>query len=104
MEIPGRKSGRLYRVPAVALASGSRLMVGTVRERSQWIRNLAAIDRVEVWLRGRRRMARSYVWGSVEPLYIEALSERIAYRNLGIWCDALGVQGALLLLEDRLEA
>ena len=104
MEIPGRKSGRLYRVPAVALASGSRLMVGTVRERSQWIRNLAATDRVEVWLRGRRRMARSYVWGDAEPLQIEVLSERIAFRNLGIWCDALGIQGALLLLDDRLDA
>lgn len=102
MEIPGRKSGRLYRVPAVALSSGNRLMVGTMRDRSQWIRNLAAIDRIDVWLRGTRRMARTYVWGEVEPLEVEALSERIAFRNLGIWCDALGVQGALLLLEDRL--
>lgn len=104
MEIPGRKSGRLYRVPAVALASGNRLMVGTVRERSQWIRNLAAAEQVGVWLRGRRRLARSFVWGEMEPLQLDALSERIAFRNLGIWCDALGLQGALLLLNDRLDA
>ena len=46
MEIPGRTSGRLYRGPAVALASGSRLMVARCASVLSG-HALAAIDRVE---------------------------------------------------------
>ncbi|MEE4299610.1 MAG: nitroreductase/quinone reductase family protein [Pseudomonadales bacterium] len=99
MEIPGRKSGRLYRVPAFAFAHRDLLVVSTVRERSQWIRNLAAADRVDVWVRGRRRNARTFVWGEDHPRDVNRLRERIAFRNLGIWCDALGIRGALLALD-----
>ena len=100
MEIPGRKSGRLYRVPAFALAHRDLFVVSTVRERSQWIRNLAAAERVDLWVRGRRRNARTFVWGEAHPRDLGALRERIAFRNLGIWCDALGISGALLTIDE----
>ena len=98
MEIPGRRSARIYRVPALALAHRDLLLVSTVRGESQWMRNLAAATDIEVWLRGRCRPARSFVWGDVDPRSVTALRERIAFRNLGIWCDALGARGALLTL------
>jgi hypothetical protein len=97
MEIPGRRSGRLYRVPAFALARRDMLVVSTVRTASQWMRNLAASDRIRVWLRGRERNARAFVWGADDPLDLAALRERIVFRNLGIWCEALRMQGALLV-------
>ena len=99
MEIPGRRSGRIYRIPALALARRDRLIVSTVRERSQWMRNLAAAPRVHVWLRGQRRSARPLVWGRMAPREIHPLDDRIAFRNLGIWCEALGIRGALLVTE-----
>lgn len=97
MEIPGRRSGRLYRVPAFALSRRDMLVVSTVRADSQWMRNLAATDRIRVWLRGRDREARAFVWGTDDPRDLHALRERIVFRNLGIWCEALRLQGALLV-------
>ena len=57
LEIPGRKTGIVRELPLTGIDLGSRLVVATVRSRSQWIRNLAAASEIDVWLRGRRRRA-----------------------------------------------
>ena len=72
LEVPGRKTGQRRRVPLVCYAAGPVLLVGTVRSRSQWIRNLAAADSVHVWLWGRR-------WRASKA----AVSERSALLILG---------------------
>ena len=96
IEVPGRKSGRIYRTPLLAFSHRDLLVVTTVRSRSQWIRNLAATDTVDVWLRGSRREHAVHVWGAREPTEVPSIRERIAFRSLGVWCDALGASGALL--------
>lgn len=62
VEMTGRKTGRLRRVPLAALRLGSHVLIGSVRgERSLWVRNLAANGDVRVWLRGRARPMRAFV-------------------------------------------
>ncbi|MEE4362156.1 MAG: nitroreductase/quinone reductase family protein [Pseudomonadales bacterium] len=63
LEVPGRRSGRLYRVPLTALVRGDTVLVSTLRRESQWVRNLAAAETVGLWLRGTRRRARPWVRG-----------------------------------------
>lgn len=62
VEMTGRKSGRMRRVPLAALRCGPYLMIGTVRgARSLWVRNLAANGDVRVWLAARARPMRAFV-------------------------------------------
>jgi len=61
LEVPGRKSGRIYTLPVVCWSLYNIVIVSTVRSESQWIRNLAAAETVSVWLRGRRREAATMV-------------------------------------------
>ncbi len=63
LEVPGRKSGRIYRVPLVGFARGPVVLLVTARGNSQWIRNLAAAPKVALWLRGRRRPGSAWVKG-----------------------------------------
>lgn len=67
-EIPGRKTGRLYTVPLVAWFAPGRLIVGTVRGNSQWVRNLAAVDVINVWLWGQQRPVAPTVFTSADDL------------------------------------
>ncbi|HEY2664878.1 MAG TPA: nitroreductase/quinone reductase family protein [Candidatus Binataceae bacterium] len=63
MEIAGRKTGKLYRVPALAVSLGELTIVSTIRaRRSQWIRNLAVNPEVRFWKRGKARTASAYVF------------------------------------------
>jgi len=63
MEIMGRKTGKLYRVPALAASVGDLTVVSTMRpKRSQWIRNLVANPTVRFWKRGQVRTATAYVF------------------------------------------
>ena len=57
LEIPGRKTGRRYTVPLVGWFAPGRLIVATVRSESQWVRNLAAIEEVKLWVCGRETLA-----------------------------------------------
>ena len=57
LEIPGRKTGRRYTIPLVGWLAPGRLIVGTFRSQSQWMRNLAAADEVTMWLWGREMRA-----------------------------------------------
>jgi len=57
LEVLGRRSGERRTLPLLGTRVGDRVLVSTVRERSQWIRNLTAAGRAQVWLCGRSRRA-----------------------------------------------
>lgn len=57
VETTGRRSGLPRQVPLVAGRAGNSLVVSTVRDDSQWLRNLEADPQVKVWLTGRARSA-----------------------------------------------
>lgn len=61
LETIGRKSGLPRRVPLLASRLGSRLIVSTVRDDSQWLRNIEADPCVSVWLAGKARAATARV-------------------------------------------
>jgi hypothetical protein len=63
LEVAGRRTGVTREVPVLAARFGDRLVVSTVRRRSNWVRNLAADDAPEVWLNGRLRPAGAQVRG-----------------------------------------
>lgn len=57
VETTGRRSGLPRQVPLVAGRAGNSVVVSTVRDDSQWLRNLEANPHVRVWLTGRARSA-----------------------------------------------
>jgi deazaflavin-dependent oxidoreductase (nitroreductase family) len=63
LEVAGRTSGKVRKVPLLAASIGDLMVVSTVRpNRSQWIRNLAANPEVRFWRGGRARTASAYVF------------------------------------------
>ena len=62
LETEGRISGRRIRSPLAATRIGSHVVLGTFRgNRSQWIRNLAALPSTRYWVGGKAREARAFV-------------------------------------------
>ena len=61
LESTGRVSGEPREVPLVGLRVGDRVVVSTVRDSSQWIKNLEADDAAAVWYCGRRHDAMASV-------------------------------------------
>ncbi len=62
VEIKGRKSGRVTRVPLAAARFQGHILVSTFRgRRSQWMKNLAANPEIRFWLRGRPVRATAFV-------------------------------------------
>ena len=61
IETIGRKSGRKYNLPLMAARIGDLLVVGTVRRRSQWLKNVAANPRLRYWINGKPHQARAMV-------------------------------------------
>ena len=64
LEHTGRRSGRTYESPLMALRLGRRVIVTTYRkDRSQWVRNLEDQPETHLWLNGRRKPYRALVLG-----------------------------------------
>ena len=95
LEVPGRKTGTLRSVPLLCTDYGSALLISTVRGDSQWVRNLAAAGKAEVWLRGRKRAVTAHVYRRGEPLTAKspgnpwAQAARLASRLTGASVAAL---------------
>ncbi len=54
LETEGRVSGEAREVPLVAIRSGDRVTVSTIRDESNWLRNLEATPDAFVWINGKR--------------------------------------------------
>ncbi len=62
LEHKGRRTGRTYESPLLALRIGRRVVVTTYRkERSQWVRNLEEQPQTHLWMNGRRKPYRALV-------------------------------------------
>lgn len=61
LEHTGRVSGQTYEAPLFGLRVGSRVYVSTIRERSQWLKNLEADGDAGVWFCGSRHDATASV-------------------------------------------
>jgi hypothetical protein len=61
LESTGRKSGEAREVPILGFRLGSKVFVSTVRDNSQWVKNLEASDEAGVWYCGERHDARASV-------------------------------------------
>lgn len=57
LETTGRVSGQPREVPLLGLRLGDKVIVATVREDSQWVKNLEANDSASVWYCGKRHEA-----------------------------------------------
>jgi hypothetical protein len=72
IETTGRRSGLVRTVPVLATRVGDSLTVSTVRNDSQWMRNIESDGNVGVWLYGRRRQATASVSrGPLNTVHIE---------------------------------
>lgn len=74
MESTGRISGEPREVPLLGFRIGDRVMVSTVRETSQWLRNVEVSDETAVWYCGRRHETTAAVRRG--PLNLVTLSPR----------------------------
>jgi F420H(2)-dependent quinone reductase len=61
VETTGRSSGLARAVPLFGHRVGGKVMVGTVRPTSQWMRNLEANPAANLWLNGTPRAATATV-------------------------------------------
>lgn len=55
LETVGRKSGLRRQMPLVSARLGNTVVVSTVRQKSQWLENVAAAGSASVWVGGRSR-------------------------------------------------
>ena len=74
MENTGRVSGEQREVPLVGFRIGDRVLVSTVREKSQWLKNVEANDETAVWYCGKRHETSAAVRRG--PLNIVTLNPR----------------------------
>ena len=64
LEVTGRNSGRSFNVPLLATRVGELILIGTVRRRSEWVKNLAANAETRYWMGGRVHEATAFVFAS----------------------------------------
>lgn len=100
LEVLGRKSGVVRSVPLVCVDYGSMLAVSTVRENSQWVKNLAANPRASVWLRGRQRSVLGAVFSNGGRLDASSLPDDPPARAAALLSRVSGLSVALLHLQS----
>ena len=61
LESTGRVSGKPREVPLLGLRIGDRVLVSTVWDDSQWVKNLEADSNAAVWFCGKKRTATASV-------------------------------------------
>ena len=76
MENTGRVSGETREVPLLGFRIGDRVLVSTVRDTSQWLKNIEAESDTAVWYCGRRHETSAAVQRG--PLNVVTLSPRDA--------------------------
>lgn len=103
LDVVGRKSGAAYPTPVFAVALDEDFLVGSVRGQSQWIRNLAAADKVSFWLRGDLHEARLRVFISEGETHLDTsglpLRTTLLLHVLRAAMDKVG--GGFALLETQ---
>ena len=99
LEVTGRKTGKVRTVPLVGTDYGTLLAVGTVRDNSQWVKNLAATPRASVWLRGRQRPVLATVFRKGERLDQSSLPNDLPARAASVFSRTSGMSIALLHLQ-----
>ena len=69
LEVTGRNSGQRFNVPLLATPVGELILIGTLRRRSEWVKNLAANTEIRYWMGGRLHEATAFVFaqGLNEP-------------------------------------
>lgn len=79
LEHTGRRTGRKYTSPLMAIRMGRRVVVTTYRTgRSHWIRNLEDRPRAHLWMNGERRPVRAHVLNSSRRHEPDGMAERVA--------------------------
>ena len=96
LEVVGRKSGQMRTVPLVCTDYGRLLAVSTVRNNSQWVRNLAANPEASIWLRGRQRPVTAAVFASGERLDRSSIPDDFASGIARKLTGSSGISIALL--------
>jgi hypothetical protein len=77
LQSTGRVSGEPREVPVLGLRVGDRLMVSTVRDNSQWLKNLETDDAATIWVCGKRRSANANVRrGPLNVVTLDASHDR----------------------------
>ena len=71
LDVVGRRSGIRRSIPLLSARVGNRLVVSTVRQDSQWVRNVDVAGEATVWLDGDERSASATVRTS--PLQVVVL-------------------------------
>ena len=92
LEVTGRKSGSVRKVPLVGTDYGTFVAVSTVRSNSQWVKNLAATPAARLWLRGSARHAEARVYrdgtridnGTAQEGVSDALAARVSASGLAV--------------------
>jgi len=78
LEVTGRKTGRVIKVPLLATRVGDLFVVSTYRRRSEWVKNLAANPEARYWLGGRPHDATAFVIAGSDQSPLDNLPPRAA--------------------------
>lgn len=98
VETIGRKTGRRINIPVVTMRFGDLMVFSTVRQNSQWLKNLAAMPNVRYWLAGQPHEATAFLLTPDQKNLPDALPPNAAClaRFLHLQSHLLGVSFAIL--------
>lgn len=78
VETTGRKSGRKINIPMLATRFGDMVVFSTIRQNSQWVKNLEANPEVRYWLAGQSREATAFVFAPDQKASVDNLPHQAA--------------------------